>query len=254
MTHGISQPVPQEMTLQNQPPWIRVNTPDGPMQVYRARPMQSTGKAVIVLQEAFGVNAHMQDIARRFAASGFLTLAPDLFHRTGIRELSYAQHGEAVALTAQIDAQAITTDTAALLEYLHATEGIAAPHVGIVGFCFGGRAAFTAAAKLPAQGPVVVFYGPGIAAGPHAVLHAATAIKAPMLLHVGAHDPTIPPDQVQAISDTLRAANVRFTQHVYADAGHAFVCDARPEMYRADAALTAWQRTQAFLNTHLPDR
>lgn len=238
--------------MQDQNPWIAVQTADGPMQTYVARPVAPATRAVIVLQEAFGVNAHIQDIAQRFAAQGFLALAPDLFHRTGTRELAYAQHSEAVALISQIGADAILEDVQAVLAHLKAVEGLDGGRTAVVGFCFGGRAAFTAATRLPDLGAAVVFYGPGIAAGPHATLADASAIRAPMLLHVGEEDPTIPAVQVKAIEDGLRAAGARFAQHVYPGAGHAFLCDARPAMYRAAAAADAWQKTLDFLDAELP--
>lgn len=222
------------------------------MQTYVARPAEPVTRAVIVLQEAFGVNGHIQDIAHRFAQQGFLALAPDLFHRTGTRELAYEQRTEAVALISQIGAPPIVEDVQAVLAHLKKVERLNDARAAVVGFCFGGRAAFTAATRLPDLGAAVVFYGPGIAAGPHASLGDAGAIRAPLLLHVGAEDPTIPSDQVKAIEDGLNAAGVRFSQHVYPGAGHAFLCDARPAMYRPAAAAQAWQRTLDFLETELP--
>lgn len=238
--------------MQDPTPWITVPTAAGPMQTYVARPAAPATRAVIVLQEAFGVNAHIQDIAQRFAAQGFLALAPDLFHRSGTRELAYAQHSEAVALISQIGVQPILEDVQAVLAHLKVAEHLEESRIAVVGFCFGGRAAFTAATRLPGLGAGVVFYGPGIAAGPHATLGEAGAIRAPLLLHVGAEDPTIPPEQVKAIDAALQAAGVRFEQHVYPGAGHAFLCDARPAMYREGAATQAWQRTLDFLNAELP--
>jgi carboxymethylenebutenolidase len=232
--------------------WITVETADGPMRVYVARPDSAADRAVVVLQEAFGVNDHIQDIARRFAGRGFLALAPDLFHRSGAGTLGYDRHAEAMPLIGAIGPDAIVTDVRAVLDHLGASEGIAAGRTALAGFCFGGRAAFTAATALPGLAATVVFYGPGIAAGPHAVLDRAGSIDAPILLHVGADDPTIPADQVKAIDAALRDARVDFDQHVYTGAGHAFACDARPHMYRAEAAEAAWARTHAFLDRHLP--
>ena len=148
------------------------------MQTYVARPSAPATRAVIVLQEAFGVNGHIQEIAQRFAQQGFLALAPDLFHRTGTRELAYAQHSEAVALISQIGADAILEDVQAVLAHLRTVERLNDGRTAVVGFCFGGRAAFTAATRLPDLGAAVVFYGPGIAAGPHATLSDASAMRA----------------------------------------------------------------------------
>ncbi|MFC6879034.1 MULTISPECIES: dienelactone hydrolase family protein [Actinomadura] len=234
--------------------WTTVDTADGPMRVYAARPAEPNGSAVVVLQEAFGVNDHIQDVARRLAERGHLALAPDLFHRNGVGTLGYEQHAEAMPLIGAIGADAIITDVRAVLDHLAAAEGIGADRTAVVGFCFGGRAAFTAATALPGLAGTVVFYGPGIAAGPHAVLDRAASIDAPLLLHVGAQDPTIPAEQVEAIDAALRDAGVDFEQHVYEGAGHAFACDARPNMYVAGPAETAWARTHAFLDRRLPGR
>jgi carboxymethylenebutenolidase len=222
------------------------------MRVYEARPHGPTTRAVVVLQEAFGVNEHIQDVARRFAARGYLALAPDLFHRTGVTELSYDQHAAAMPLIGAVGPDQIVTDVHAVLAHLGVEEGIEAGRTAITGFCFGGRAAFTAATATPGLAAGVVFYGPGIAAGPHAVLDRADQITAPLLLHVGGEDPTIPAGQVAEIDHALKAAGIDFEQHVYQDSGHAFACDARPHMYRQDDAELAWQRTHAFLDTRLP--
>ena len=228
--------------------WTTLETADGPMRVYEAHPAVPTGRTVVVLQEAFGVNEHIQGIARRFAARGFLALAPDLFHRSGITELAYDQHALAMPLIAAIGPELITADVHGLL----AAKGIAPDRTAIVGFCFGGRAAFTAATATPGLAAAVVFYGPGIAAGPHAVLDRAESITAPMLLHVGAEDPTIPRPQVEEINSVLTTADVDFEQLVYAGAGHAFACDARPHMFHEASAAIAWDRTYAFLDKNLP--
>ncbi|MCP2338964.1 dienelactone hydrolase family protein [Actinomadura rupiterrae] len=233
--------------------WLTLATADGPMRVFAARPARPSGRAVVVLQEAFGVNAHIQDIARRFAEAGYLALAPDLFHRTGVDDLPYERHADALEIIKEIGPERINTDVQAVLAHLREDEGVGLAATAIVGFCFGGRAAFTAATATPGLGAAVVFYGPGIAAGPHAVLDRAGALTAPVLLHVGADDPTIPAEQVAAIDSALAGVGIGFEQHVYAEAGHAFACDARPHMYREPAAALAWERTHAFLEKHLQE-
>ncbi|MET7512226.1 dienelactone hydrolase family protein [Streptomyces sp. NPDC005480] len=240
------------MNAQQPTSWITVPTADGPMNTYVARPDGVADRAVVVLQEAFGVNDHIQDIARRYAAHGFLALAPDLFHRNGVGTLDYSRHAEAMPLIGAIGPDAIVTDVEAVLAHLAAHEGITTARTAVNGFCFGGRAAFTAATAIRGLGATVVFYGPGIAAGPHAVVDRTRHIDAPVLLHVGAEDPTIPGDQVAAIDDALRTSGVDFESYVYAGAGHAFACDARPHMYVEDSAEAAWQRTHTFLDKHLP--
>ncbi|MFT4068067.1 dienelactone hydrolase family protein [Paraburkholderia sp.] len=230
--------------------WITLSTPDGAMRAYVARPLNAT-RAVIVLQEAFGVNAHIQDVTRRLAGRGFLAIAPDLFHRSAVGEFGYDQHAEAVATIGSIGAPQIVADIGAVLDYLRDGAALDADRCAVIGFCFGGRAAFTAATAYPALGAAVVFYGGGIAAGPHALLDRVAQIEAPLLLHVGDSDPVIPREQIDALDAALRQANLTYRQHVYEQAGHAFACDARPAQFRRAAAELAWERTFAFLDEHV---
>ncbi|GJF03496.1 dienelactone hydrolase family protein [Pseudonocardia sp. D17] len=232
--------------------WGSIDTADGPMSVYRARPTGTPTAALIVLQEAFGVNEHIQAVTRRIAEHGYLACAPDLFHRTGTGALRYDQHAEAMPLIGAIGPEPITVDVRAVVEDLATRDGIAADRVAVVGFCFGGRAAFTAATTIPGLAGTVVFYGPGIVSGPHAVLDRAEHLDAPVLLHVGSEDPTIPADHIAALDTALAQVTVSTEQHVYPGAGHAFACDARPTMFDADAAALAWDRTFAFLAEQLP--
>jgi hypothetical protein len=90
--------------------WHTLETADGSMRLYAAYPEQPAKRAIVVLQEAFGVNEHIQDVTRRFAERGFLAVAPDLFHRNGVAELRYDQHAEAMPLIGAIGPDAIITD------------------------------------------------------------------------------------------------------------------------------------------------
>ncbi len=229
-----------------------IATASGPMKLHLARPSQAARRAVIVAHEAFGVNDQIRGVVERFAARGFLAVAPDLFHRSGVEQLAYDQHAEAVALIGGITAADITQDIGAVLDHLAGEEHVPRASTAVVGFCFGGRAAFTAAVALPGLAASVVFYGPGVAAGPHALLDQAGRIRCPMLLHVGADDPLIPAEHREAIDRALSATGVPFEQHVYAGAGHAFANEDRPQMYRADEAGQAWRATDAFLDRHVP--
>ena len=212
--------------------WTTVQTADGPMKAYVARPQEGADRAVVVLQEAFGVNEHMQDVAQRLAREGYLALAPQLFHRTGTDVVAYDDHPQAMALIGALGPEQIVADVQGALDHLRLVEGTGPARTAVVGFCFGGRAAFTAATALPGLGAVAVFYGPGIVRGPHSVLHRAGEVTAPVLMHVGAEDPTIPAADVAAIEAAMG--------------------DARPQMYRPVAAEAAWASTREFLEHHLP--
>lgn len=230
--------------------WVTLETSDGPMRVYRVRPRTQNNSqqqaAVVVLQEAFGVNEHIQDVARRLAAHGYLAVAPDLFHRAGVETVDYTDRDTAMALISELGPEPIVTDVGAVLKHVADVENIPADRTAVVGFCFGGRAAFTAATALPVAA-TVVFYGPGIAGGPHAVLDRIGNISGPVLMLVGDADPTIPADDIAAIQVGAEQVGVDLRVVVFPGAGHAFHCDARPAQYMADAAGKAWQDTIEFL-------
>lgn len=232
---------PDETTTE----WREVGTTDGPMKVYLARPAVVHG-AVVVLQEAFGVNEHIQDVARRIAAAGYLALAPDLFHRHENGLVDYADRETAMSRIAALGVEEIRTDVGAALAGLEAEGGLDG-RTGVIGFCFGGRAAFTAATLFPELAGTVVFYGPGIAEGPHAVLDRVDEIAGKMLMLVGDADPTIPAGHLRAIEEACGNAAADLRIETFAGAGHAFHCDARPQAYHAEAARGAWQETLEFL-------
>jgi carboxymethylenebutenolidase len=228
--------------------WLELSTAVGPMRVYRVAPGSAAEPlaAAIVLQEAFGVNEHIQDVTRRVAAEGYLALAPDLFHR-GAATVDYADHATAMQRIAELGPEEIGADVAAVLAHLAAIENVPAGRTSVIGFCFGGRAAFTAATQFPRLASTVAFYGPGVAAGPHAVLDCVASITGPVLLIVGDQDPTIPAEHIAAIREACAQAGTDLRTRIFPGAGHAFHCDARPSVYRADAARQAWREAAAFL-------
>lgn len=237
--------------------WTTLDTSDGPMRVYRVRPPASQAvsplAAVIVLQEAFGVNDHIQDVTRRLAAQGYVAIAPDLFHRSGKETVEYTDFDTAMGLIGELGPEQINADVGAALAELAGDDGIPADRTAIIGFCFGGRAAFTAATALPVAS-TVVFYGPGIASGPHTVVERTGQIRGPVLMFVGDADPTIPAEDRLAIESVAQKSGVDLRSVVVAGAGHAFHCDARPDAYVADAAQEAWRLTSEFLTQTLPSR
>jgi dienelactone hydrolase len=226
--------------------WQTLETAHGEMRTYYASGTRSPRGAVIVLQEAFGVNSHIQSVANRFAANGYLALAPDLFHRFDQQVVSYDDRDTAMGLIARLGPEEIYADVGAAL----AAADSQAPGLpcSLVGFCFGGRAAFTAACTLDGISAAVAFYGPGIASGPHAMLDHAHGIEARVLLLYGADDPRISADERAATDDALTNAGVNYASHVYPDAGHAFFSDARPTFFRPGPALDAWLRVDMFLS------
>jgi carboxymethylenebutenolidase len=228
--------------------------------IYRDVPLDVAGeptslRALIVIQEAFGVNDHIRDVAERFASQGYYVVAPELFHRAGSPEVPYDNFPDAMAVMATLNADDITTDLGAAANFL-ADAGFSAPSIGIVGYCMGGTAAFYAA-TLGIVGAAATFYGGGVETGRFgfpSLLELAPQLKADWIGLYGDLDKGIPVEQVEALREAT-AAGAHDTQIVrYPDAEHGFHCDARAGVFNAAAASDAHQRTLEFFSSHLRDR
>ena len=235
---------------------VLLNVSDGTtMPAYVARPASGGGKAgLLVLQEAFGVNAHIRDLTERFARAGYTALAPALFHRTGPDfEGSYTDFAAVMPHMQALSDAGQTADIQAAYDWLKSEAGGGASAVGSTGYCMGGRASFLADTLLPLQASVS-FYGGGITGSPMPMfpdlLAHAKDLHAPILLFWGGKDGHIGPEIVRAVEDALKAAEKPYTQVVFSEADHGFFCDARAS-YNPDAAAQAWPLTLAFLAAHL---
>jgi len=234
---------------------VTVSTPDGPMDVYEATPDAAATQAVVVIQEAFGVNRHIQSVVSRFADAGFHAVAPALFHRAGggfIDDYDNIDFNEVIALFEGVTDDTILIDVDAALEVVR-TAGFTDDRIGTVGFCFGGRVTFLVAARR-ALGAAVGFYGGGIAskgALPFAALiDEVPSLRTPWLGLFGDQDAGIPVEDVERLRDALRAAPVPTEVVRYPDAGHGFHCDVRADYHEA-SARDAWTRTLAWFEAHL---
>lgn len=230
-------------------------TPDGPMPVFEARPDGEARHAVVVIQEAFGVNQHIRDVTRRFATAGYHALAPTLFHRAGggcIDDYDHLDFNELIALFEGVTDDTILGDVDATLELLHRA-GFADPRIGIVGFCFGGRVSFLVAARR-ALGAGVGFYGGGIASAGHLpyppLIDESASLRTPWLGLFGDEDASIPVEDVERLRETLRAAPVDTEVVRYPGAEHGFHCDRRSSYHEA-SAKDGWARTLAWFDAHL---
>ncbi|MEJ7745795.1 MAG: dienelactone hydrolase family protein [Luteimonas sp.] len=204
---------------------------------WRADPKGTPRGALVVVQEIFGVNAHMRSVVNRFAAEGFIAIAPALFDpvERGV-ELAYGQDGfakgrELVSALGFDRAIAIVDATANILQ----GEG---HNVGVVGYCWGGSVAFLANTRLGL--PAVSYYGA------RTVPFLDESLRAPMSFHFGANDSSIPPADIDSHRQKQPDAQV----HVY-PGGHAFNRDVDPAHYHAESAALAWSRTLAFFAEHL---
>jgi len=212
--------------------------------IYEALPADAPKGAVVVVQEIFGVNAHVREVADGFAADGYAALAPALFDRVqrGV-ELGYdadgMQRGRALAFDglAQEDA----------LRDLQATVEEASKYgaVGIVGYCFGGLMAYLASCRVDGLACASAYYGGGIANVVGDEASAENTPRCPTIMHFGSLDAHIPLTDVERIKRALPEVPV----HVY-DADHGFNCDHRAS-YDEDAAHLARQRTLELFAGHL---
>lgn len=231
---------------------ITLETPDGAMECYEATPDGDARGAVIVVQEAFGVNEHIQDVTRRVAAAGYHAVAPALFHRAGGGTAAYDDFASVLPLFEGVTDDGVLVDVDATIAHLRA-QGFGEPKIGIVGFCFGGRVTFLVAARRTI-GAAVGFYGGGIASKGmlpfDALIGEAATLETPWLGLFGDADGGIPVDDVEALRSALASAPVATEVVRYPGAEHGFHCDARAA-YHPQAAADGWARTLAWFDAHL---
>ncbi len=220
--------------------FVTLKTEDGhEIGAYVARPEGEPIGSLIVVQEIFGVNAHIRSVTDGYAKDGFLAIAPAMFDRFEKDvELGYDEAGwkAAMAFVPKLNPADSIHDVKAALDWAKADSG---KKVGIVGYCFGGSMAWYAALHLDVAA-AVGYYGGFIA-------HFATEKpKCPVMLHFGAKDDHIP----ASVGEAVKAANPEVEVYTY-DAGHAFNRDADPSAFVADAANLALERSVEFLKKNL---
>ena len=208
---------------------------------YLAIPKTGSGAGVIVIQEWWGLVDHIKDVCDRFAAEGFVALAPDLYH--GEIAKSPDEAGKMMMALRIGDAE---KDLAGAANYLLQHSATNREKVGTVGFCMGGALSLYAATKNSNVGACVVFYG-----GHPNVKPDLPNLHCPVLGIYGERDGSVTPNLVRELERQLTALGKSFEPHIYPGVGHAFFNDARPEVYNAQAASDAWRRTIEFLRTNL---
>lgn len=207
---------------------------------YLARPAEGDSRpAVVVIQEWWGLNEHIKDIARRLADEGFVALAPDLYHGAVTSEPD-----EARKLVMELDMAEAVREIQRAIDFLQGQEYVTGPEVGIVGFCMGGGLVLQTALAEDDLGAGVVFYGRPLSP------EQAPQVKAPILGLFGAEDQGIPADAAQAMHTAFDEAGIENEINVYEGAQHAFFNDTRAS-YHPEAAADAWPRTLAWFRDHL---
>ena len=225
--------------------FINLTSADGfGFSAYVAQPEGTPKAAIVVLQEIFGVNSHIQSVTDRFAAQGYLAIAPATFERvkTGV-ELGYtdADMTAGFGLKTAVDAlpgQGVMQDVQAAIDYAAQTSG---GKVGIIGFCWGGLLTWRAACTLTGLSAAAPYYGGGMTSEEET----ARTPQCPVMAHFGDQDHWIPLEGVTAFAKAHPEVEV----HVYA-ANHGFNCDQRGSFDEAAAKL-ARERTLAFFKDKL---
>lgn len=235
---------------------LTLQTADGPMHAFRTAPDEAGKRpALLVIQEAFGVNPHIRNVCRRVSTQGYVALAPELFHRTGHGvELGYTDMTQVMPHFSKLTNAGILMDIEAGLQALKDDPQVDAARIGVIGFCVGGFSTFLAAARTDAAA-FVAFYGggilrarPGIALEP--VIGEAERIRRPILLLFGGQDQSIPPADVQEIDATLTRLGTPHLTVTMPDGGHGFACDDRAA-YHQPSNDEAWRITCDWLAKNL---
>jgi len=211
---------------------------------YLAVPASGSGSGLIVIQEYWGLVPHITDVCDRFAAEGFVALAPDLFHGETTTEPD-----EAGKLMMALNLEQAAKDMAGAVRYLQGHDAVTGGKVGVTGFCMGGGLAMVLACQQPdAIAACVPWYGviPWESCQPD-----WSALQAPLLGHFASEDDFFDPEAVAELEAKLEGLGKDVQFHMYEGADHAFFNDTRPEVHDPEASATAWARTIEFLHAKL---
>jgi carboxymethylenebutenolidase len=217
---------------------IELTAADGhKLAAYRADPSGKPRGGIVVIQEIFGVNSHIKQVADGFAADGYLAIAPAMFDRAQ-RNVELGYTPEDIAKGREIRGK-ITNDMAVKDAEAAVKAAAAAGKVGIVGYCWGGLVTWLAAAKVSGLSAAVPYYGGGI------LDNADLQPKVPLMGHFGDKDAHIPVEGVKKLAEKHPKHQI----FIYA-ADHGFNCDQRGS-YNAPAAKQARERTLEFFRKHV---
>ncbi len=226
---------------------VKLKAVDGQeLGAYVARPEGTPVGAVVVVQEIFGVNAHIRSVADRVAALGYTAIAPALFDRIepGV-DLNYTPAEMQKAFTEFYPKLSVDTALLDVAAAFHFVKGEGHSGVAVIGFCYGGLMAWLSATRGDTQemrpACTVGYYAGGVG---H---FAKEEPVCPVMLHFGKEDSHIGQDQIEAV----RSAHPEVTIYEYEGAKHAFNRDPDPNSYHEAAAKLAWERTTEFLRTNL---
>jgi carboxymethylenebutenolidase len=210
---------------------------------YLSLPASGNGAGVIVIQEWWGLVPHIKGVADRFAAEGFVALAPDLYH--GKSATSPDEAGK-LMMTMRIDEA--EKDLKGAAQFLLDHDATTGTRVGTVGFCMGGALSLYAATKNSQVGACVIFYG-----GHPNVRPDLPNLQAPVLGLYAERDGFVTPDSVRELERQLKELGKSAEIHIYPGADHGFFNDGRAEVYNEAVAKDAWARVMGFFREHLSE-
>lgn len=224
---------------------------------YLVAPEEVNRKGILVIHEAYGLNEHIRDVARRFAALGYTALAPDLYTREELP--AKLEMPQALELVLGQDDARVIADLRGAVGFLAEQLGEGA-RIGCIGFCSGGRQTLMLACAEERLGAAVDCWGGFVTRAtpdeettpqrPVAPIEMVDGLAAPLLVVVGGKDRNPSPADGEALARRLRAGGKDFELDVYEDAGHAFFADYRPNYVEA-AAFHLWERLVPWLERHL---
>jgi carboxymethylenebutenolidase len=226
---------------------------DAQIKAYFAQPAKGTPKGgIVVIHEIWGLNEHIRDVTRRFAAQGYYAIAPDFFSREGAPQLDPQKRDELMKFIASIPDRRVVADGEAALNYLKQN---GAQKLGVTGFCMGGLYSYLLAAKSTQLSAAAGFYGRIVYAEktenkPESPIDLAPTLKCPFLGLYGETDGSIPVAHVEQLKEKLKGSAQPWKINIYPGAGHAFFNDTRPS-FNPGAAKDAWAEVTAFFAKYL---
>jgi carboxymethylenebutenolidase len=239
---------------------VKIPVRDGEIPGYRAMPAKGRKfPVVLVVQEIFGVHEHIKDICRRFAKLGYMAVAPALYARQG--DVSQLKMEDIMKVVARVPDEQVMADLDATASYARSTGKGDTKHLGITGFCWGGRIVWLYAAHSPDLDAGVAWYGRLVPRPndkpnpltPKQPVELVNELKAPVLGLYGGKDTGIPVETVEQMREALKKSTSKAAREseivVYPEAGHGFNADYRPS-YNKEASADGWQRLQAWFKKY----
>lgn len=238
---------------------VQIDSGDIKVPAYLAHPPETVGlPVVVVIQEVFGVNAHIRDVTERVASAGYIAIAPHIYHRQAPGfEVGYSEPDLELGRKYKNGTRAdeLLQDIQSAIAYVQSQFQAVPLEAGCIGFCFGGHVAYLAA-TLPHITATAAFYGAGIGqftpGGSEPTLTQTPKIHGTIYCFFGLQDPLISLPEIDEIESALTQHTIDHRIYRYPDASHGFFCDQR-DSYHEAAAADAWDHVKQLFQSHLKD-